>query len=461
MRLTFRMLDLGFYPRCLPRAWLLLAGMAAACLGGKCATAEPQVSGTTSSNSPAPDLRILTLSQAKQISFERNWDLLAAKSDVDLATAQRIISHEFPNPTLSFSTAKIGVDRGSGTSLGNGLWDRSYDTIAAVNQLFEIGGKRSSRQRSARAGVEAAQARFQDAHRVLDLAVAQAYIAALLSETNTHILQQSAASLRKEANIAATRLKAGDISLADKSQIEIAADRLELDSNAAAANAAAARIAVEVLLGEKNPQGQWAPGDSLDGLASVPFTHPQGSPGIARPDLLAAEAAQRKAEADLRLQKAVRIPDPTVMLMYEHEPADAPNTIGLGVSIPVPLWNRNRGAIEAAAASKNSAALQVEKLKAQITAEVNTASVTYADAAARLRRQRDEIQPKSAEITKTVAFAYEKGGASLVDLLTAERTDNEVRLATAQAMSDAASAAAALKAALNDFGAGETQPLVK
>ena len=48
---------------------------------------------------------------------------------------------------------------------------------------------------------------------------------------------------------------------------------------------------------------------------------------------------------------------------------------------------------------------------------------------------------------KTISFAYEKGGASLLDLLLAERNDNDVRLATAQAAAEAANAAAALKAA--------------
>src|SRR5689334_7112453 len=170
--------------------------------------------------------RILSLTEAKRMAFDRNWDLLAAKSDVDVATAAKIIAHDFPNPTLAISTAKIGVDGGSGTSLGNSLWDRSYDTIAAVNQLFEIDDKRASRQSSARAGFAAATARFQDARRVLDLAVSRTYIAALLAEANRQVLQNSASALRQETTIANRRLQAGDISAADQSQIEIAADRL-------------------------------------------------------------------------------------------------------------------------------------------------------------------------------------------------------------------------------------------
>jgi cobalt-zinc-cadmium efflux system outer membrane protein len=434
-----------------PRAFNLWSWVAAGILGlllftseSAEATAPPSVAGNT--NQP---IRRLTLHEAKEIAFQRNWDLLAAKSDVNAATALKIVAHEFPNPTLSLSSMKINVDHGSGTELGNSFWDRSYDNIAAINQLFEIAGKRSSRQASAKAGFEGAEARLADARRTLDLGVTQAYVAVLLAETNVHILRQSAASLRKEATIAATRLNAGDISRADKSQIDILADRLELDAEAAQSTAAAARVAVDVLLAESNPQGGWVPADSLESLGAVPFIRIEGAPGADRPDLRAAEAAVRKAEADLHLQKALRVPDPTVMLMYEHEPPDAANTLGFGVSLPIPLWNRNRGAILAAAAARDQAAIQADKLRSAIAGEVNKASISYAEASARLRRQRDEIQPKSADIRETISFAYSKGGASLLDLLLAERNDNDIRLATAQAMADAANAAAALKSALN------------
>src|SRR5260221_8733515 len=79
----------------------------------------------------------LSLGQAQTTAFQKNWDLLAAKAGIDAATAQLIVAKEFPDPTLSWSTMKIDP-RGNGTPLGNSLWDRSYDTIASVNQLVEI-----------------------------------------------------------------------------------------------------------------------------------------------------------------------------------------------------------------------------------------------------------------------------------------------------------------------------------
>src|ERR1051326_4334990 len=65
---------------------------------------------------PAP-FTTLRLNEAKQMAFQNNWDLLAMKSELDLATAQRIVAGEFPNPTLSLGTTKMDVDRSSATTI--------------------------------------------------------------------------------------------------------------------------------------------------------------------------------------------------------------------------------------------------------------------------------------------------------------------------------------------------------
>jgi cobalt-zinc-cadmium efflux system outer membrane protein len=394
----------------------------------------------------------LTLAGAKQLAFERNWDLLAAKSGIDAAQAQLIVAREFPNPTASISTAKIG-DRESGTSMGNGLWERNYDSIAAVSQLIEIGGKRHDRQLAARAGVTGARAAFFDARRLLDQGVTKAYVAAVLAGDNARILNESAGYLRHEADLAELKFRAGAISDSDKKQIEISAEQFELQARSADAAAAQARIAVEILLGEKQPQGNWTPADSLDRLSTTP---PTGTnelrPQVERPDVIVADANLKSSVANLKLQKAMRIPDPTISIGGEHNPPGGGppvDTLNIGVSFPLPLWNRNGGEIKAAEAARAQAELALEKAQAQVQADIANAGSEYDEAAQRWQRYRDQTVPKSAKVRESVAFAYEKGGASLVDLLEAERTDNDVRLAAAQAQADTASATADVQAAQN------------
>ncbi len=394
---------------------------------------------------------ILCLSQARNIAFQRNWDLVASQANVEQAAAQKIVSHEFPNPTLAWSTAKVNAGGGNApnsTGGGNSIFDRSYDTIFAVNQLYEIGGKRTARQNSAQAGYEGAIASFRDARRTLDLGVSKAYIAAILAAENVKVLTQSAASLRKEADIAASRLKAGDISEADRGQIEITADQLELSADAARSTDFAAHVAIEVLFGVRHPTGRWKASETLAELANLSPDLRGGDPET-RPDLVAAEAAVRKASYDLALQKAMRIPDPTFLAQYEHQPPDQSNTVGIGITFPLPIWNRNGGNIHAAEAVRAQAEAQLGKVHTQVWADIATSEDAYVEASRRWRRYEREVRPRAAKVLESIEYSYKKGGAALVDLLQAERNDNDVRVATAQAMADCATAAVTLTLSRN------------
>lgn len=428
-------------------AALVFAPVLAGSASGQPANPNPPHAQVAGTNAPAPTL---TLSQAKEISFEKNWDLLAARSGIDAASAQLIVAKEFPNPTASISTAYIGAYE-AGTTMGNGIWERSYDTIFAVNQLIEIAGKRHDRQAAARAGIFGAKARFYDAKRTLDQGVTKAFVAALLAEENVRILNESSQLLRHEADIAESRFKAGDISDSDKKQIEINAEQYELQAKSAEAAAVQARIAVEILMGIPQPKGHYALAGSLEELVEAPLpAAPQLGPDAVRPDVLAAEADLKSAKANLRLQKAIRVPDPTFLVQYEHEPPNTgppADTTGIGVSFPLPLWNLNGGNIKAAEASVDQMMMAAGKVRTQMEADISNAESEFNEAHARWLSYRNQTAPKSTKVRESVAFSYEKGGASLVDLLDAERTDNDIRLATVQAMSDTASAIADLAAA--------------
>jgi len=403
------------------------------------------VSAQSATNAVQP----LSLADAKRLACERNWDLLAAKSGVDAATAQLLMAKEFPNPTANWNTYKIGANEAA-TSQGNGLLDRSYDTIAAINQLIEIGGKRKDRQAAARAGVLGAKARFLDAKRTLDQGVTKAYVAVLLAEENKRVLRESGSYMRHEQEIAEERFKAGDLAESDLKQIQVSVEQYVLQEDAAKAAAVQARTAVEILLGVSRPKGDWQPYDSLEQISGSSPSQPISSTNALRPDVLAAKTDWRAAEDNLKLAKAMRIPDPTVSLGYEHNPPGGGppvDTLNIGMSFPLPIWNQNKGAIDAARAAVEQSRLAFAKLQAQMISDVVNAEAAFDEASSRLKRYHEQIRPQSASARESVVFKFEKGGATLVDLLEAERTDNDVRLATAQAMADTASTAADLTAA--------------
>jgi len=368
----------------------------------------------------------LSLAEARRRAREGNYDLLAARSDVDQAQAQQIVAREIQNPSLSIAS----------------------DSTVAVSQLVELRSHRTLRRAASEHSTEAARERFADARRTLDAAVVKSYAAAALGAENARLLNAAAASLRQSAAIARERLAAGDISSAEERQIEVEADRFDADAKAAEAAARTARIAVDVLLGAPRPAGDWQVADSLAALAQA-AEGIAAAPALPRPDLLAAEASLQRADADLSLQKALRIPDPTVQLQVQRDPQPPSPATTVGIGMELPLWNRRRGEVAAAEVTRDQAARERARIAAQVAADQATAAASFANARERWQSYRSAILPKAEEVRTSVVYAYQNGGAPLLALLEAERSASQVRLAVAQAAADTITTGADLAAARN------------
>jgi outer membrane protein, heavy metal efflux system len=440
-------------------ALLLVNGTIARGAEGALRAGGSDVTQLSGSIAATDDSLRLHLDDAVRLALARNWDLRSARNDVAEAEAARTGARAFPNPTVGALTSKVPA-RGEGTEVttSGDLWSRPFDTVLGVSQLVEIGGKRSNRKSSALEGWHAARARWDDTRRTLIAAVTRTYVAAANADANANIGLESAASLNAEAKLAALRFAAGDISASDLDQIEIAAARLEVSARNAESSAREQRLSLEVLLGLASPGGKFVVADSLESLADRALRDSVESAPGERPDLVAARADLARANAELNLQRAQRIPDPTLGFQYEHEPPDAPNTLGFGVSFPLPLWNRNSGAIVAAEAARDQAARDVQRIESQIAADIAIARTAFDEAVTRWHRYHDEVRPRSARVRDSVSHAYARGGASLLDLLQAARNDNEVRLATVEAAGDVVVAASALRAATQPMAAEDVLP---
>jgi cobalt-zinc-cadmium efflux system outer membrane protein len=399
----------------------------------------------------------LSLREAVVRALARNPDVEAARTDVAQAEAQLVIARQLPNPTLSASTTKIPTDGGpAGTPLGNGFLDRSYDTVVSLGQPLEIGGKRRDRRLSADASLAAARARVRNAERSVGNAVARAYVAALVARESAGIARETAASLSHSADLAKVRYDAGDISAADRLQIEIAEGRFRADAETAEGNARTSLVALTVLLGDSSQAASLQLSGTLEtlvGAALTPSLAPsREEPGPTdvierRPDVDSARLNVEKAEADRALQVAFRIPDPTILVQYEREPPDRSSSAGVGVSFTVPLFNQNTGAIRAAEAARDASRVELQRVRSKAAGELATAASSLETTKRRVHALAGELLEKARQVRDTVAFAWNEGSASLLELLEAERSLNDLKLAAATAQGDLVQAAADERAA--------------
>jgi len=167
-----------------------------------------------------------------------------------------------------------------------------------------------------------------------------------------------------------------------------------------------------------------------------------------RPDLVALRHARDGADSGVRLARASRVPDVDVGLSYTYTsgsenfvaPAEPVSMLGLSLSVPLPIWNRQRAEIATArfTAQQAEAILQSAELRAEVNVRQTFSS--YQLMQQRVGKFQGELLKGADEVLAAKRFSYEHGQASLLDLLDAQRTDNAIHQSYNDALADAAKA---------------------
>ena len=347
--------------------------------------------------------------------FARNLDLIAARYDVDAARALELVAAALPNPQLSLDAYEFAPRTGvSGAA-----------RAARIDQLIELGGKRRLRIASARYGRQAAEADLEDALRTLGTAVRKAYYTLLIAQKAAALAREEASHYAEIARVNALRFKSGDIAETDAMRIEVEAASARSDLDHALADCAKARDDLALLLA-------WpAQAETLEVAATWPGM-PAPPPALGtfveralatRPDLAAARLRAEAAGRDLKLARAGRIPDVTVGVDYTHDPSNnARDSGGVGISLPLPLFNRHEGEIDAARVALAAAELKAEQARIAVCAEITSDYAAWQAADRVVRRFEGEVLTRVREIRTAAELSYTKGATTVLDLIDAERS---------------------------------------
>lgn len=147
------------------------------------------------------------------------------------------------------------------------------------------------------------------------------------------------------------------------------------------------------------------------------------------PVLLRAGVAVEEAEARIETERKETLP--RIDLFAGHDTELDRTATNLGVGLTIPLWNRNRGAVEAATASRARAAGDAGALILDLESDLVRATAEYGRARAALRLHREGWTAAARQSLDIATFSFENGEASLLDVLDAQRADLEVRVAEA------------------------------
>ena len=392
-----------------------LAALLAAtvCVG----TAAAQTTPVASTEAP------LTLDDAIASARARSPGMDAADAAIRATTAGRTVAGLRPNPSFEGQAENV-----VGTGPYKGL--SGSETTVGFSLPIETGGKRSARVAVADTRVGRAKLGAFVALADLELQVAETYVEALGAERRLLVAQQQAAIATEGLRVARDRVTVGAASPIDQQR----ADVISINANVAVERAERSLDVARQNLSRLIGSAVNGPLDTVwfDRVAGFGPTIAPSSDGTLALAIAAADLAT--AEAQIRLARANRVPDITLSAGARRLQASRDTAAVVGVSIPIPLFNNGRAAIDQATAERDQLTAQLRLARIDADRAIASAVADVANAAATARAANGPALAAAQEAARIARLGYGQGKFNQIELLDAERTLSETRAAAIDAL---------------------------
>ena len=399
-----------------PRILILVA--AAGLLLGACAGVG------NCQQQPPPTVRI-DLKRAIQLALEHNHVLLAARTQVTQSRADQVTASLKPNPTFTWNG--LFWPFFSPSQFNSDYIDNVTEFDALFSYTFERGHKRKWRMRNARDNTAVVQSQVRDSERALTFNVAQQFINILLAESSLSFAQQNLASFQQTLQVSQERYKKGAISEGDLLKIKLQMLSFQQD-------VASSRLARQQALDSmRDLMGYESVPRNYDVTGKLDFTPIQGnvedyqSKALSlRPDLQAADQAVVAAKSRYMLAKANGKRDLTFTSGYSH--VGYAHDASFSINMDIPLYDRNQGEIARTHAAITQSEESKDATRQAVMTDVQTAYEAVKTGEGIVQLYQSGYLKESKESLDISRYAYQRGAASLLDFLDAERSYRSTEL---------------------------------
>jgi cobalt-zinc-cadmium efflux system outer membrane protein len=368
----------------------------------------------------------LNLKQITQMALHTNRDLNAARFNVSIAQARLVQAGLWSNPSLNLTNNDDKLFNNEG----------EYSRTAGFTQAFPISGRIAKQKKVARVDVAKAMAEIREAERQLSANVANAFYALVVTERRLKQQNYLLGLNRQLVQVTHNRYHVAEVSELDSNTARLEYQRISQEKHLLESTKISQVALLNQLLGRgadaslnldlSPPKHRSWP--KLNALQTLALNN--------RPDRQSLLLNIQRANASVQLARAGRFADWTLGLGVQQdkivvqgaEPQSADRTLGVSLSVPLPLLNQNQGLIAESSATGTQAIMALRALN--LTIETQVASQL---AQLKLLGQTlEQTQNQSLQLTvKNVLLAreaYKNGQLSLLNLVQVQRQQNDVQL---------------------------------
>ena len=429
----------GTYLQEMPHAWRggrkikLAAGAAAIWLsasGGAFSQGlppGPAVGERAPQSAAAAAAEPLSLAKAIELALEGNPEVAAAKRQWEATEGQVLQGRSRPNPELAYSLE----DTRSKTRTQS--WQ--------LNLPVELGGKRAARTKAAEKTREQAQAQLAELQATVRANVAAAYFDVLTAQERLVLARDSAALAKSSTDTVSKRVAAGKVSPVEESKARVAEAGVRVELAQAASEQRNALSRLFALLGRID-----APYTVLEGkaenLPSVPSLADLQPLISSAPGVVLARIEVDRREALTALEQSKRVPDVTVSVGMQRSNETQRNVLLFGVSVPLPVFDRNQGNLLEALKLEDKARDELQAASVRLHSEVAQGQERLSTIIAEVQSLKQDVLPGAKSAYDAATIGFENGKFNFLEVLDAQRTYFTAKSQYLKALGEAHRAAA-------------------
>lgn len=367
----------------------------------------------------------LTLDQILSLATTRNPEIAAAEIEVRAREGMLLQAATRPNPELSGTTENVGGDVAKTGGVQSTL---------QFGQRLELGGDRAARTAAATATRDLGRWDLESRRLDVIARATRAFIDVLAAQRRIELASDTLRLAEEVRSTVVARVEAGKVSPIEETRADVSLATERIERERAAVDLVGARSRLAATWGSTTPRFDRVAGD-LDAVPVLPSLESvaaqlERNPEVAR---WTAEIAER--EALLRVERARAVPDITVGGGYRHFDLGTGAFVAT-VAVPLPLFDRNRGAQIEARERVGKAEEERRSAIVRLRQFAGEAHVSLARAQGEVRSLREQIVPGAESVYEAVREGYRLGKFGYMEVLDARRTLAAVRAQLVRAQTE-------------------------
>jgi outer membrane protein, heavy metal efflux system len=379
-----------------------------------------------SSGSNAPSL--ISMEDALRIAVRYNQGLRAQRLNIDQSKASEITAALKPNPVLGNLVDTIPLFSPQNIRLQTQIYEET------LSYTVERGGKREKRVTVAKDNTDVAAKTVNDNERQLRFQVTQAFINVLLAKSVLQLAQDNLGNYTQQLDLNRERLRAGDLAEADYIKLSLQKLQFDQDVSAAQLSLVQAKANLRQLLGYQSVADNYdVSGMLIHNKHPVQLEDLEKQALANRPDLQAAHSGVKLANDTVGLAFGNKVRDWTWSTDYTNQNFGI-NGVGVGLSFELPFHDRNQGEIARSQVAVKQA--QETESSTQVGVLTDVVNAYYG-----LQTSEDVVNlfeggylDQATQSRDMSTYAFQRGAASILDVLDAERSYRATQLAYRQAV---------------------------